>query len=120
MRETTAKTIYWHRELPPADAEILGEHTIEASSSHVAGILSQRDALWVRCYDELMVATHRRLAQEIARLGGDYAHVFDEVISTRRNDAAGEAWLHGRFSYVLYRRPTAVACSGVQLRQVHP
>jgi hypothetical protein len=109
MREATAKTIYWHRELPPADAEILGEHTIEASSSHVAGTLSHRDDLWNRCYGELMAATHHRLAQEIARLGGDYAHVFDEVISTRRDDAAGEAWLHGRFSYVLYRRPPRAA-----------
>jgi hypothetical protein len=53
-----------------------------------------------------MASAHGRLAQEIARLGGDYAHVHDESIDTRHDDATGEAWLHGRFSYMLFRRPT--------------
>jgi hypothetical protein len=98
------KIVYWHRELPPADAELMAEHTVEATSGRIAGTLSHRDELWDRCYQELMANTHARLAQEIARLGGDYAHVYDESIDTRHDDAAGEAWLHGCFSYMLYRR----------------
>jgi hypothetical protein len=50
-----------------------------------------------------MVNAEDRLAQEIARLAGDSAHVYDESIEPRRDEAAGEAWLHGRFDYVLYR-----------------
>ena len=45
-----------------------------------------------------------RLMQEVARLGGDLAHVNDEAIHPKHDDVAGEAWLHGRFRYVLYRR----------------
>jgi hypothetical protein len=103
--ELAEKIVYWHREFPPNDAEMMGEHTLEATSSRVAGTISHRDELWDRCYDELMINAHARLAQEVARLGGHYAHVFDETMNTRRNDATGEAWLHGRFSYMLYRRP---------------
>ena len=99
-----AKTIYWHRELPPLAAELMGEHTIEANSERVPGTIAHRDDLWDRCYQELMVNTEFRLAQEIARLGGHYAHVYDEAIEPRRNQAAAEAWLHGRFSYMLYRQ----------------
>jgi len=98
------KIVYWHRELPPSDAELMAEHTLEATSGRVAGTLGHRDELWDRCYQELMANTHARLAQEIARLGGHYAHVYDESIDARHDDAAGEAWLHGRFSYMLYRR----------------
>jgi hypothetical protein len=53
-----------------------------------------------------MANTKARLTQEIARLGGHYAHVHGESIDIRHDDAAGEAWLHGRFSYMLYRRPS--------------
>ena len=49
-----------------------------------------------------MTNVHERLVQEIARLGGCYAHVYDESIDTRRDDAAGVAWLRGRFAYTLY------------------
>jgi len=99
------KTVYWHRELPPLDAELMSDHTIEATSGHVAGTISHRDELWNSCYRELMANTHHRLIEEVARLGGDYAHVHDESIDVRHDDAAGEAWLHGRFSYMLLRRP---------------
>ena len=102
---STEQIVYWHRELPPLDAEIMEAHTIEASSGHVPGNIAQRDALWNRCYRELMESVHARLAQEIARLGGRYARVFDESIDARRNDALNEAWLHGRFAYMLYRSP---------------
>jgi hypothetical protein len=98
-----AKVVYWHRELPPLDAELVAEHTVEATSSRVAGTISQRDELWDRCYRELMTNAEERLTQEVGRLGGDFAHVHDEAIDPRHDDAAGQAWLHGRFDYMLYR-----------------
>lgn len=97
------KTVYWHRELPPLAAEFVCEHVVEAVSSRVANTLSHRDDLWDRCYAELMEDARARLAQEIARLGGDCAHVLSETVDTRRDDAAGEMWLCGRFTYALYR-----------------
>ena len=100
------KTVYWHRDLPPLDAELIAEHTVEASSSRVAGTLSHRDELWGHCYQELMANPQTRLAQEVSRLGGHYAHVLDEAIDIRHDDAIGEAWLHGRFAYMMYRRPS--------------
>jgi len=103
-RDDREKIVFWHRELPPLDAELMGEHSLEATSSRVPGMFTRRDELWNRCYEELMANTHARLAQEIARLGGHYAHVHDESIDARHDDATGEAWLHGRFSYVLFRR----------------
>lgn len=96
--------VYWHRELPPADADILGEHTLEATSQRVHGSLAHRDELWDRCYRDLIENTSQRFQQEIRRLGGDYAHVLGESIDSRHDDATGEAWLHGQFTYVLYRR----------------
>lgn len=101
----SAKVIFWHHELPPLDLELLSEHTIEANSSRVAGTLARRDELWGRCYEELMANTERRLVQEITRLGGHYAHVHGESIGPRHDEAAGEAWLHGCFTYSLFRRP---------------
>jgi hypothetical protein len=98
--------VYWHRELPPVDAEPVAEHTVEARSSRVPGTLAHRDELWDQCYRELMTNTKNRLVEEVERLGGHYAHVHDEAITPKHDEAAGEAWLHGRFTYVLYRRPT--------------
>ena len=48
---------------------------------------------------------HSRIADEIARLGGDYAHVHGESLGAKHDDVAGEAWLHGTFQYMLYRQP---------------
>lgn len=98
------KIVYWHRELPPLDAELVTEHTVEANSSRVAGTLAHRDEIWGRCYQELMTQAENRLVQEISRLDGDYAHVHDESIVPKHDAASGESWLHGRFTYVLYRR----------------
>ena len=100
-----SRIVYWHRELPPLEAVLMSEHTVEANSSRVPGTISHRDELWHRCYDELMTNAEGRLIQEVARLGGDYARVHDEAIDPKHDDAAGQAWLHGRFSYMLYRRP---------------
>lgn len=97
------KAVFWHRDLPPVDAEVIGEHTLEAVSGRVPGTLSHRDEIWDRCYEELMANTDERLRQEIARLGGRYAHILHESIDSKHDDRANEAWLHGRFTYVLYR-----------------
>jgi hypothetical protein len=99
-----SKSIYWHRELPPADAEWIGEHTVEATSLHVQGTLAHRDELWNECYENLMLQAADRLNQEIVRLGGHFAHVLDESVDSKHDDVRGDAWLHGRFTYALYRR----------------
>jgi hypothetical protein len=101
------KIVYWHRELPPLEAELMADHMVEANSSRVRGTIGHRDELWDQCYQDLMAKAESRLVQEVARLGGHFAHVHDEAIDTKRDDVAGEAWLHGRFSYMLYRRPEA-------------
>jgi hypothetical protein len=99
-----SQVVYWRQELPPFDAEMMGEHVIEASSSRVPGTIAHRDELWDRCYDDLMSQARARLEQEVSRLRGHYAHVRDESIESRYDDVSGEAWLHGRFTYALYRR----------------
>jgi hypothetical protein len=101
--EQVAKTIYWHRELPPMDCEPLGAYTLEATSGRVPGTLSYRDMLWDRCHLELMDHARMRLEQEIVRMGADCAHVLSEEIAPRHDPKSGEAWMYGRFEYVLYR-----------------
>lgn len=95
--------VYWHGELPPLDAEPIGEHTLEAASVRVPHTLAHADELWNRCYENLMLEASNRLEQEIARLGGHYAHVLDEHVESKYSGATNEGWLHGRFRYVLYR-----------------
>ena len=103
--DDTPRIVYWHRELPPLEAELVAEHTVEADSSRVPGTIAHRDELWNQCYRELMANAEKRLVQEVARLGGHFAHVHDEAIDPKHDDAAGEAWLHGRFSYMHFARP---------------
>jgi hypothetical protein len=98
------KLVYWHEELPPLDGEMIQENVIEAMSDRVQGAIERHGELWHQCNSALMEHTRIRLEQEIKRLGGHYAHVFDEHVDSRRDDASGESWLHGRFGYVLYRR----------------
>ncbi len=100
-----AKTVFWHRELPPLHAEPLGEHVVEADSMHVSGSLAHRGELWDRCYQDLMARLEERLHQEADRLGGHYAHVYEESIDTRHDDRSGDVWLRGRLEYLLLRRP---------------
>ena len=114
MSDTVERVTYWHRDLPPIDAEIIGEHTLEAASRHVPGTLSHRDDLWRTCYDDLMKQAEIRVAQEVARLSGHYAHVFDEAIDVRRDEVKNEAWLRGRFSYLLYQRRSCLAADKPQ------
>ena len=111
----TSQAVYWHRALPPYDAEAIGRHTIEATSGRVPGTLEHRDEMWDRCYRELMDRARLRLVQEIVRLGGDYAHVVSEHIGPRRDDRTGEAWMYGRFDYELYRRAVH-AHAGAEVR----
>lgn len=105
IEDSEPKIVYWHRELPPLEAELVAEHTVEADSSRVPGTIAHRDELWDQCHRELMANAESRLGQEVARLGGHFAHVHDEAIDPKHDDAAGETWLHGRFRYMLYRRP---------------
>jgi hypothetical protein len=94
--------VYWHRELPPLDADPAGEYTIEATSARVDDPSMDRDAIWRACYGSLITETGRRVQQEIARLGGRYARIVDESIDVKHDDATSQAWLHGRFTYRLY------------------
>jgi len=95
--------IYWHRQLPPLGAEAVGEHVVEAVSRRVPDTSARRGEIWNRCNDELMARTRERLSREIDRLGGRYAHILNEAIEIRHDASTGEAWLHGRFTYMLYR-----------------
>lgn len=103
VTDAPSQIIYWHRELPPITATAVGEHTVEATSHRVPGTIAHREELWNRGKDELMTQVRERLGAEIARLGGRYAHVLGESIDTRHDVVTGEAWLHGRFTYMLYR-----------------
>jgi hypothetical protein len=100
-----AELVHWHSELPPIAAEQRGEHVVEATSARVQG--TQRSDLRDRCYDDLMARFDERLRQELARLGGHYAHVLEESIDSRRDDATGEAGLYARVRYTLLRRASS-------------
>jgi hypothetical protein len=103
----SGQTIYWHRDLPPFDAEVMGEHIIEARSARVRGTLAYRDELWSQCHESLMAQAQARLEQEVIRLGGDYAHVLNESVHSKHNPVTAEAWLYARFTFVLYRKPSS-------------
>jgi hypothetical protein len=94
--------VYWHRELPPLAAVALSEHVVEADSVRVPATHTDRE-LWNKCAQDLAKGVETRLTQEAARLGGRYAHVLDEHIDVRHDPAGEEAWLHGRYTYMLYR-----------------
>ena len=105
MAHDSTSIVYWHRELPPSDAEQMGEHVVEATSTRVPSTLAHRDELWDSCYKDLMSRVRVRLEQEVVRLRGNFAHVLDESVDSRHDDATGESWLHGCFTFMLYRRP---------------
>ena len=104
-REPETKVVYWHRDLPPLEAQPVADHTVEANSLRVRGTLDHRNELWEQCYADLMTQLDERLRQEVTRLSGQFAHVLEETIESRRNDVTGEVWLHGRVTYSLLRRP---------------
>lgn len=109
---TAPRVVYFHRDLPPLSADVCDDDTIEAKSHRVLGSLSHRDEAWDHCYADLMEQARATIEQEVARRGGDYAHVKDEVIDIRHDEAKGEAWLSGRFRYVLYKEPSSDRESG--------
>jgi hypothetical protein len=100
----TPPMLFWHRDLPPLNAAIVGEGTLEATSERVLGTLANRDALWIvaRTADG---GTHQTRAGD--HHAGGTAHVLSESIDTRRDDSTGETWLHGTFAYVLLATPVA-------------
>lgn len=97
------RMIYWHRDLPPFRAEPMGEHVVEASSARVSSTFAYRDELWTKCYEDGMGNAEARLRQEVARLGGKYAHILTESVDSKHDAATGEAWLHVCLTYMLYR-----------------
>jgi hypothetical protein len=101
------KLIYWHRELPPLSAQVEGEHTVQATSEWVAQPGAKRDELWALCYENLMAHVNDRVAQEIKRLHGSCAHVLEEDIKPRIDNAQDRYRLEGTFTYVLYCGPQA-------------
>ena len=68
------------------------------------GTIAHRDELWNQCYSDLMMQVRTRLEQEVARLGGNYAHVLSESIDSRHDPVSGEAWLQTSVKYMLYGR----------------
>jgi hypothetical protein len=100
-----SRVVYWRRDLPPLSEQVEGAHEIEADSPHVEHGDGPRDAMWGTCYRQLMTEAERRIGQEVERLGGSCAHVVDETVTARVDDALGTFWLRGRFRYVMYVHP---------------
>jgi bisphosphoglycerate-independent phosphoglycerate mutase (AlkP superfamily) len=97
--------VYWRRELPPLAEQPREEHVVQARSAPVRYSSIDRDQLWGRCYPGLMEAAAHRVAQEVERLHGSCAHIVDEFVEPKINNATDEYWLEGRFTYVLYQHP---------------
>ena len=51
------KVIYWRRDLPPLEAEQIGDHVVEADSRHVKEDLSERGTLWDQRHDDVIGAS---------------------------------------------------------------
>lgn len=100
-----SKVIFWRRELPPLSEQIEGEHEVEAESPRLHCDYGNRQALWGTCYPLLLEQAEKRISEEVARLGGSCAHVLDEAITAKLDDAQAEFALHGRFRYVMYVHP---------------
>ena len=109
MSSKNGGIVYWHSELPPLDVEAMGEQIVEAASARVPGTLAHRDELWDQCYEDLMAQARTRVRQEVRRVVGACAHVLNESVDSRHDAVTGEAWLHGRFTCVIYRQPMAVS-----------
>jgi hypothetical protein len=67
------------------------------------GTVAHRDELWRQCNEDLMARVRIRLEQEVVRLGGNYAHVLTESVESKHDDVTDETWVHGRFTYMVYR-----------------
>ncbi len=100
-----AKIIYWRRELPPLSEQIEGEHEVDATSPAMHYDFGARDTLWGRCYPLLLEAAEVRIAQEVERLGGSCAHIVDETVTVKLDDAAATFALRGAFRFIMYVHP---------------
>jgi hypothetical protein len=70
----------------------------------VPGVFTHRDdRLWLNCEQDLAHNASLRLDQEVRRLGGRCARIVDERVAPKFDEARGEAWLHGSYTYMLYR-----------------
>jgi hypothetical protein len=97
--------VYWRRDLPPMSEQIEGTHEVEAESPHIHYDFGRRAEMWAKCYGPLQLEAEERIRQEVLRLGGSCAHVVDEAIRSKTNDAEGLFWLRGRFRFVMYVHP---------------
>jgi hypothetical protein len=97
------QVVFWHRDLPPVEAEPIVEDEIEATGPRLPSSPSGRSELWTRSADGLRASAESRIAQEVRRLGGLYAHVNDDHVEEHTDHASGETWLRGRYSFVVYR-----------------
>lgn len=102
--DTNEKIIFWPRELPAPEADLIGEYTVEAASRRLPAALADGNELWNRCYADLMAQVRRQLEQEVLRIGGNYAQMVGETVGSTHDESANEIWLYGRFTYSLYRR----------------
>lgn len=100
------QVVYWRQELPPLSELLEGEHEIEAESTHVHYAPGERPAMWSKCYETLQAVAETRVSQEIGRLGGSCAHIVDEQITAKTDDASAVFWLRGRYRFLMYRHPT--------------
>ena len=48
------QVVFWHRDVPPLDAVVMAEHTVEANSDRGPGTLAHRDNLWDVCSHRLL------------------------------------------------------------------
>ena len=99
------QVVYWRQDLPPLSEQLEGEHEIDAESPHVHYSFGDREAMWSQCYGLLQKRSEERVKQEVLRLGGSCAHIVEEQITTKTDDAAALSWLHGRFRFLMYTHP---------------
>ena len=100
------QVVYWRRDLAPLSERIEGEHEVEAESPHLHYDTGNRQVMWGTCYPLLHAVAEERIRQEVVRLGGSCAHVTDEHITAKTDDAASTFWLRGRFSFVMFVHPS--------------
>jgi|ETNmetMinimDraft_24_1059892.scaffolds.fasta_scaffold70897_1 hypothetical protein len=101
----TEQRIYWHRDLPPLQDRIEGEHWITAKSDVIPHSLTHDSEVWGQCFPTLERNLEKRLLQEIERQGGHCAHILDERIRRKTHHADETCWLEGEYCYVLYLAP---------------
>ena len=95
--------IFWHRDLPPADAVPGPEAVVEASSPPVPFHWADRASPWAEARPALEAALEARLIQELDRADAAYAHIVDEHFEEHLDSATQTFTLRGRWRYLFYR-----------------